>query len=57
MNLLLLRAGYPVAIVRVEDRLQYTKAIMDWRMGNDKPFKQIIRSVVLASLEEMLSFF
>lgn len=55
MNLLLIRAGYPLAIVRVEERLQYIEAIMSWRRGDDSPFKEMVRDAVAASLEEVLS--
>ncbi len=55
MNLLLIRAGYPIAIIRVEERLQYIEAIMAWRSGDDRPFNGMVRSGVAASLKEVLS--
>ena len=55
MNLLLIRAGYPMAIIRVEERLQYIEAITAWRRGTDRPFKEMVRSGLSASLEEVLS--
>jgi Fic family protein len=55
MNLLLLRAGYPLAIIQVEDRLPYIESIMAWRAGDDTPLKTMVRSSVTNSLTELLS--
>lgn len=55
MNLLLIRAGYPMAIVRVEDRLQYIEAIMAWRGGDARLFKEMVREAATAALTEVLS--
>lgn len=54
MNLLLIRAGFPMAIIRVEDRFKYIEAIMQWREGDDADFKEMVRSGVLESSIEML---
>jgi Fic family protein len=55
MNLLLIQTGYPLAIIRVEDRLPYIDSIMAWRAGDDAPLKRMVRSSVLSSLTELLS--
>jgi Fic family protein len=55
MNLLLLRAGYPLAIIRVEDRFAYIDSIMAWRAGDDALLKRMVRSSVMSSLTELLN--
>ena len=55
MNLLLIRAGYLMANIRVEERLQYIEAIMAWRSGDDRAFKTMVRSAAADSLKEVLS--
>jgi Fic family protein len=55
MNLLLLRAGYPPAIVRREDRLTYYAALDDARAGNTAPFVALMAEAVERSLDIYLA--
>ena len=50
MNLLLMRYGYPIAIITKEDRLRYYEALEESQSSNLSPFV----SLVIESLEESL---
>jgi hypothetical protein len=55
MNLSLLRCGYPIAVIKVQDCIAYIDGIMAWRSGDDAPLKAMIRESVRSSLQEVLS--
>jgi Fic family protein len=55
MNLFLLRFGYPIAVLKVQDRVAYIDGIMAWRSGDDQGLKAMIRESVRSSLQEVLS--
>jgi Fic family protein len=55
MNLHLLKTGYPIAVVKTQDRSLYIDNIIAWRSGDTSPFKQMIAECVKSSLEEILS--
>lgn len=56
MNLVLLRAGYPIAVIKTEDRAAYIEAIVAWQSGNgdDSLLKEMIVNCVKSSLLEIL---
>jgi Fic family protein len=55
MNLLLMRAGYPPAIVRVEDRPAYYNALDAAHEGNTEPFVQLVIEAAERSLDIWLA--
>ena len=56
MNLSLLRTGYPIAVIKTEDRATYIDAIVAWQSGgNDTQLKETIAKCVESSLVEILS--
>jgi Fic family protein len=55
MNLILLRAGYPPAIVRQEDRLAYYEALDQAHAGEVKPFVLLMAAAVEKSLDVYLA--
>jgi hypothetical protein len=56
MNLSLLRSGYPIAVIKTEDRSAYIDAIVAWQAGSDDVnLKEIITKYIESSLVEMLS--
>jgi hypothetical protein len=56
MNLSLLRTGYPIAVIKTEDRAMYIDAIVAWQVdGNDTQLKETIAKCVESSLVEILS--
>jgi Fic family protein len=55
MNLILLRSGYPIAVIKTQDRSAYIDAIMTWRLGDSFPLTQMIASTVESALIEILS--
>jgi len=55
MNLLLLRDGYPPAIVRREDRLVYYEALDKAHAGQTEPFVRMMAEAVEHSLDVVLS--
>jgi Fic family protein len=56
MNLSLLRSGYPIAVIKTEDRSGYIDAIVAWQSGGDNSaLKEIIANCVESSLVEILS--
>ncbi|MBE9032740.1 Fic family protein [filamentous cyanobacterium LEGE 11480] len=54
MNLILLRFGYPIVVLKVVERSAYIDRITTWRLGDDAPLKQMIAQAAKASLEEVL---
>jgi Fic family protein len=56
MNLSLLRSGYPIAVIKTEDRSAYIDAIVAWQSGGDNSaLKETIAKCVESSLIEILS--
>jgi Fic family protein len=56
MNLSLLRSGYPIAVIKTEDRSAYIDAIVAWQSGGDNSaLKETIARCVESSLLEILS--
>lgn len=56
MNLSLLRSGYPIAVIKTEDRSAYIDAIVTWQSGGDNSaLKETIAKCVESSLVEILS--
>lgn len=56
MNLSLLRSGYPIAVIKTEDRSVYIDAIVAWQSGGDNSvLKETIAKCVESSLVEILS--
>ena len=55
MNLLLIRAGYPPALLPITSRVQYYEALETANNGNLEPFQQFIAERVLASLQGILA--
>ena len=55
MNLLLIRAGYPPALLSITSRVQYYEALETANHGNIAPFQQFIAERVLASLQTILA--
>ena len=56
MNLSLLRSGYPIAVIKTEDRSAYIDAIVAWQSGGDNSaLKETIAKCVEYSLIEILS--
>jgi Fic family protein len=56
MNLSLLRSGYPIAVIKTEDRSAYIDAIVAWQSGGDNSaLKETIARCVESSLVEILS--
>jgi Fic family protein len=51
MNLMLIREGYPAAIVRREDRLSYYAALDEARAGETDPFVNLVAEAVERSLD------
>lgn len=57
MNLLLIRAGYPAALIQTEQRNTYYQALQEAGGGNIIPLQRYICDCVLASLHNRLSFY
>ena len=56
MNLSLLRTGYPIAVIKTEERSGYIDAIVAWQSnGDDTHLKEMIAKCVESSLVEILS--
>jgi hypothetical protein len=53
--LLLIRAGYPPALLPITSRVQYYEALETANHGNLEPFQQFIAERVLASLQNILT--
>ena len=52
MNLVLMRAGYPIAIVTREDRSRYIDALEQSQIGDLTPFVKLISECVSETLEQ-----
>jgi hypothetical protein len=52
MNLILMRYGYPVAIIAKEDRLRYYDALETSQSSDLSPFMGLVAECILESLEE-----
>ena len=52
MNLLLMRYGYPIAIITKEDRLRYYDALEESQSSNLSPFVSLVTESLEESLEE-----
>lgn len=55
MNLLLLQAGYPIAVLRAEDRLAYYHALESAHEGQLDPFLQLVAEAVDRTLDMFLA--
>lgn len=55
MNFILMKAGYPPAIIRKEERLDYYLALEQAAKGNNEPLRELILSEVERSLVIMES--
>ena len=51
MNLLLMRAGYPPAVIRQENRASYYGALAEADAGNLDPFNRFIAAELAATME------
>jgi hypothetical protein len=51
MNWQLLRAGFPVTVVRVEERSQYLHALDQGHSGNFLPIQVLVAAAVERSLD------
>lgn len=49
---MLIRAGYPPALLPITSRVQYYEALETANHGNLEPFQQFIAERVLASLQK-----
>ena len=54
MNLILLRSGYPIAVIKTQHRSAYIDAIMTWRSGDSIPLTQMIADTIQLALIETL---
>jgi Fic family protein len=54
MNLILLRSGYPIAVIKTQDRSAYIDAIVSWRSGDSFPLTEMIANTVESALIEIL---
>jgi Fic family protein len=57
MNLLLLRRGFPIAIIRMRDRDTYLEALSSAGSGDFLPFETLIAEAIAESLRRAISFF
>jgi hypothetical protein len=57
MNLLLLRQGFPIAIIRMRDRDTYLEALSSAGSGDFSPFEALIAEAIAESLRRAISFF
>ncbi|WP_051935458.1 Fic family protein [Deinococcus sp. YIM 77859] len=55
MNLLLIRAGYPPALIPVTGRAEYYAALEEANGGNLAPFEALVTGRVLASVRDLLA--
>ena len=55
MNLILMKAGYPPVIIRVQDRLRYYETLEQGNNGDIRPFIRFIAENTERTLEEYLS--
>lgn len=54
MNFILMKHGYPPAIIRKEERIDYLKALTEADNGNGTPFLELITKEVKNSLKVMI---
>ena len=54
MNLILMQAGYPAVVIRVEDRAQYFKMLQLGNNGDVRPFIRFIADSTERTLDEYL---
>ena len=56
MNLILLQAGYPQAIIKVSNRAEYIQAIEKYQQGGDNNYSDFYK-VVLQSVKDSLDLY
>ncbi len=54
MNLILMRSGYPPAIIKMEERQDYLEAIREGDRNDMEPFVQFVSGSLVETLEQML---
>lgn len=57
MNLLLLRRGYPITIIRNRDRDAYLDSLAAAAIGDFIPFEALVTEAMTDSLRRAISFF
>jgi Fic family protein len=57
MNLLLIRKGFPIAIIRLRDRDTYLDALVAASSGDFVPFQDLVAETIVESLRRAISFF
>jgi Fic family protein len=57
VNLLLLRQGFPIAIIRMRDRDTYLDALSSTGSGDFSPFEALMAEAIAESLRRAISFF
>ena len=57
MNLLLIRKGYPIAIIRNRDRDAYLDALANAAISDFHPFEELVTEAIVDSLRRAISFF
>ena len=54
MNLILLQSGYPIAVIKTQDRSAYIDSIMTWRSDDAIPLTKMIADTIQLALIETL---
>jgi len=57
MNILLIRKGFPIAIIRMRDRDVYLDALGAASSGDFSPFQELLTETIAESLRRAISFF
>ncbi len=57
MNVLLIRKGFPIAIIRMRDRDAYLDALSAASSGDFEPFQALLTEAIVESLRRAISFF
>jgi Fic family protein len=57
MNVLLIRKGFPIAIIRLRDRDLYLDALAAAASGDFAPFHELLTEAIAESLRRAISFF
>ena len=57
MNVLLIRKGLPIAIIRMRDRDVYLDALAAASSGDFGPFQELLTKTIAESLRRAISFF
>jgi Fic family protein len=57
MNLLLIRKGFPIAIIRMRDRDTYLDSLVAASAGDFAPFQELLTEAIAESLRRAISFF